>query len=177
MRSSVHTRLAVLVAAVAAFPACAHTSLGVGYDTASRGQGVLAPVMNDNGATGSITYGVGTGAEKLQAVLDGHHLDFSAGGDRFVAASAALELRARVLRLSRFGLIVHGGPSRGMVYDKQMLDVTWGVGYRAGTGLEVAFGPIAFWADLHREDLVFGGQVVNGRGSVQGVTFGVTLGR
>ncbi len=171
----VHLRLVAL--AVAASTGCAHTFLGVGYDAASRGEGVLAPVMNDHRATGSITYGAGTRAIKVQAVLNGHHLDLSPSGDRFAAASLAIELRARLLHVSRFGLIAHGGPSRGLVFDKELLEATWGIGYRAGTALEVDLGPIALWADVHREDLVFTGAVVNGWGIVQGATVGVTIAR
>ena len=173
----VHARLTAIIALAATHAACAHSSLGIGYDATSKGQGVLAPVMNDNRATGSVTYGVGTGAVKVQVVLNGHHLDLSPTGDRFAAGSVALELRARVLHFNRFALIAHGGPSRGMVFDKEMLSITWGIGYRAGTGIEVDLGPISLWADAHREDLVFGGEVVNGWGIVQGVTVGVTIGQ
>jgi hypothetical protein len=157
--------------------ACAHGYVSIGYDAskASTGGG-MTQVVTEKASTGSVAVGVGgrtTGIELRAQSLD---LDPSATGDRFDAASTSFELRLVPLHAGPVALFAHTGPALGFVLDKQMLDVTWGVGFRGGAGAEISIHGVALWIDVAREELTFGGEVVNGRGDRDVVSLGVRVG-
>jgi hypothetical protein len=167
-------RLSALAAVSLA--ACAHGWVAVGYDAAKQSRGVMSSQVVDRPATGSVGVGGGGRTGGIELRLQSHDLDPAPAGDRFAAASASLEGRLTPARLGPVALVVHAGPALGVVLDKMMLDVTYGIGFRAGGGVEVAYHGVALWADVARQQLTFGGDVVNGRGDRDVLAVGIRLG-
>jgi hypothetical protein len=80
------------------------------------------------------------------------------------------------LHLGPVAFYGHAGPEMGLVFDKQMADLTQGIGLRAGGGVEVGFTGGAVFVDAARSELTYGGAVVNGRGDRDVVAVGIRIG-
>lgn len=167
-------KLAAIVLSLTA--ACAHGYVSIGYDASKATSGAGMTVVTEKASTGSVAVGVGGRTAGIELRAQSLDLDPAPAGDRFAAASSSFELRLVPLRAGPVALFAHTGPSLGVVFDKQMLDATWGVGIRGGGGAELSTHGVAVWIDVSREELTFGGQVVNGRGDRDVVSVGVRVG-
>jgi hypothetical protein len=166
---------ALVLAALAAVPACRHAYVSMGYDAVKQSRGAVVDGAAATAPTGSLALGVASGMAGIEAHVQSH-AETPGDGDRFVMASTSLELRLALVHVGPLGRDVHGGPDRGAVFDTQMEELTWGVGYRAGAGAELAWSGIAVWIDAAREALSFGGDTVNGHGDRDVISVGIRIG-
>ena len=161
------------VLALVLVSACAHGYVSMGYDASKQisGTGMTTSVA-ERETTGSVGFGVGgriSGIElRMQSV--------NPASERFAAGTTSFEFHFVPFRVGPIGVFAHIGPSAGVVFDKQMGDTTIGIGWRGGAGAEVAWKHVAVWLDAARDELSFGGNVVNGRGDRDVVSIGVRFG-
>jgi hypothetical protein len=162
--------------------ACNHAYVAFGYDAAKQQRGSVMGMAQVGGSSsaasnGSVAIGGGSKTGGIEARVQQHDVDSTLmGPDRFQAMSGALEGRLVPIHVGPVGLILHAGPALGAVADKTMGDVTYGVGFRAGGGAQVWCRGVALWVDAAREELTFGGEVVNGRGDRDVVSVGIRVG-
>ncbi len=170
-------RTLVVMLAVVAHGACAATYSMVGYDLAGQGTGAAAPMVGGghDGRTGSVAAGFGVGPVAVEAVLHGHDLETDA--DRWLSASAGMELKLRVLQLGPTQTFVHGGALRALVLDRDAMDVTWGVGYTYGATFAVGKRGVRVYVDTDVEQLTYAGTEVSGNGTIRSTSAGLMIGR
>jgi len=166
----------MLAIAALGLGACAHGYVSIGYDTSKTSRGGMSDYVTEKPATGSVGVGVGARTGGVELRLQTFDLDPAPAGDRFVAASSSLEMRLVPARIGPIDVFGHIGPSMGCVFDKQMLQATWGIGARGGVGADIVWHGVALWIDIAREELTFGGPVVAGRGDRDVVQVGVRIG-
>jgi hypothetical protein len=161
------------VLALVLVSACAHGYVSMGYDASKQISGTgMTTSVSESASTGSVGFGVGGRISGIELRMQ----SLSPSGDRFTAGTGSLEFRFVPFRVGPVGLFAHIGPAAGVVFDKQMADTTIGIGWRGGAGAEIAWKRVAVWLDAGREELSFGGNVVNGRGDRDVVSIGIRVG-
>ncbi len=172
-------RAALLLLAVVgacAVGACSHTYVAFGYDAAKQSHGGMSTMVTETPTTGSVGVGVGGRTGGVELRLQSYDTSSTTMSDRFAAASSSLEAHLVPVRLGAVALVLHAGPAVGAVLDTQMMGVTYGVGFRAGAGAEIAYHGVAMFCDVARQQLTFGGDVINGRGDRDVVSIGLRVG-
>jgi hypothetical protein len=97
---------------------------------------------------------------------------------RYATVHSTLEARWTVIRWRRLGLQLRGGASHGLVLDKPTLAREWGIGYKAGAGIELRLHKhVVVWVDAAQTTLRFARGPAEGETTLRGVTFGLALGR
>jgi hypothetical protein len=120
--------------------------------------------------TGSIGLGLGGRSIGFEATLHGVGV-----GEGTIAMPTVEQVAA-----------AHGAPvpasaeteMHGLVLDKPTLAREWGIGYKAGAGIELRLHKhVVVWVDAAQTTLRFARGPAEGETTLRGVTFGLALGR
>lgn len=191
-RTAATWQRACIAAITTLLSGCGPAYMVAAYDARWSFRGPMAAAISGTkGESGAVAVGVGTRDVSLEAWLHAHNVasnslalptwkqdtGLTVDGSRHLGASASLLGRLGWFRKGPVTLSFNAGPTRALLVDRMTGTFEWALGYRYGTGAELAIGPFTAAVGAYRGEIYFSSGAAAGHSTLLGTTVSLALSR